>query len=283
MVDDDLPTRLREAAGEHRPDRERMLARVERGMAGPKAAGRPPQPPRPAGWLRVAVVTAAAAGALGVGALTLVATHGTPNQTVAASPEPARPSAEPAPGHSSPHAPVEQSPSRSPGEAPDTAGTSRTADPPGTPTAPAAPDGPPAGSGAPSPTPESGFLRSGGVVDPHSNAYWAQSNITLRTERPLTSLTVELRVVATGGVEDAGSWRSLPEQDFTVSVGVRDGALVYRWTLRDGATVPAGEHVFAGQYNHDEGGRNAEDDRYTARAVSSGKTAEVTGGFAPGG
>ncbi|MFJ7999382.1 hypothetical protein ACIQ7D_19880 [Streptomyces sp. NPDC096310] len=282
MVDDDLPTRLREAAGEHRPDRERMLARVERGMAGPRAVGRPAQPLRPAGWPRVAVVTAAAAGALGVGALALVSTQGTPNQTVAASPEPARPSAEPAPGLSSPHAPVERSPSRSP-EGHATAGTSRPAGPPETRTSPAAPDNPPAGSAAPSPTPESGFLRSEGVVDPHSNAYWAQSNITLRTERPLTSLTVELRVVATGGIEDAGSWRSLPEQDFTLSVRVRDGALVYRWTLRDGATVPAGEHVFAGQYNHDEGGRNAEDDRYTARAVSSGETAEVTGDFAPGG
>ncbi|MFE3829791.1 hypothetical protein [Streptomyces sp. NPDC059092] len=282
MVDDDLPARLREAAGEHRPDREHMLARVERGMAGPRTAGRAPQPLRPAGWLRVAVVTAAAAGALGVGALALVSTQGAANQTVAASPEPARPSAESAPGVPPPHAPVEQSPSRSP-EDHATAGTSRPAAPPDTRTPPAVPDRPPAGSAGPSPTPRSGFLRSGGVVDPHSNAYWAQSNITLRTGQPLTSLTVELRVAATGGIEDAGSWRSLPEQDFTVSVRVRDGALVYRWTLRDGATVPAGEHVFAGQYNHDEGGRNAEDDRYTARAVSSGVTAEVTGGFAPGG
>ncbi|MFJ2559450.1 MULTISPECIES: hypothetical protein [unclassified Streptomyces] len=280
MVDDDLPTRLREAAGEHRPDRERMLARVERGMADPRSAGRAPQPLRPAGWLRVAVVTAAAAGALGVGALALVSTQGASNQTVAASPEPARPSLEP--GASPPHAPVEQSPSRSPGDHA-TAGTSRPAAPPDAHTSPAVPDDPPAGSAAPSLTPESGFLRSDGVVDPHSNAYWAQSNITLRTERPLTSLTVELRIAATGGIGDAGSWRSLPEEDFTVSVRPRDGALVYRWTLRGGATVPAGEHVFAGQYNHDEGGRNAEDDRYTVRATSSGDTAEVTGDFAPGG
>ncbi|MEV7869387.1 hypothetical protein AB0P17_25600 [Streptomyces sp. NPDC088124] len=250
MVDDDLPARLREAAGEHRPDRERMLARVERGMAGPRPAGHLPRPRRPAGWPRVAVVTAAAAGALGVGALALVTTQDSPHQTVVASPDPAGPPAAPAPGVSSPRAPVERSPSRSP-EDPATAG--------------------------------SGYLRSDGVVDPNSNAYWAQSNITLRTEQPLTALTVELRIAETGGIEDAGSWRSLPERDFTVSVRVRDGALVYRWTLRDGATVPAGEHVFAGQYNHAEGGRDAEDDRYTARATASGGPAEVTGGFAPGG
>ncbi|GAA5014876.1 hypothetical protein GCM10025734_62810 [Kitasatospora paranensis] len=32
---DDLRSRLRDAADGHRPDRERMLARVERGMARP--------------------------------------------------------------------------------------------------------------------------------------------------------------------------------------------------------------------------------------------------------
>ncbi|NEC69243.1 hypothetical protein G3I41_32375, partial [Streptomyces sp. SID9727] len=46
--------------------------------------------------------------------------------------------------------------------------------------------------------PEDGPLWTGGVVDPHSNAYWAQSNVTLRTTEPLSALTVELRVALTG-------------------------------------------------------------------------------------
>lgn len=114
------------------------------------------------------------------------------------------------------------------------------------------------------------------MVDPHSNPYWAQSNVTLRTTEPLSALTVELRVAATGGVNSTGSWRSLPEPDFTVSVNESGGYLVYRWTLRPGRTVPAGTHTFAGQYNHAEGDRDATGDYVTAHAVrASGAEAAV--------
>ncbi|MFJ1915591.1 hypothetical protein ACIOGX_27065 [Streptomyces sp. NPDC088147] len=225
---DELHRRLKEAARAHRPDRERMLARVERGMAAPETrpAGAPAH--RPASWFRVATAAAAAAGVLAAGTFVLVAMDdGTdPAGTVATTPGPAS----------------------------------------------GAPDSPPAGA-------RDGYLRSDGVIDPNSNAYWAQSNITLGTDRPLTSLTLELRVAQTGGVRDTGSWRSLPEEDFTVSVRPETGALVYRWTLKDGVTVPAGEHVFAAQYDHAEGARDAGDDRYTAVATGSGGTAEVRGDF----
>ncbi|MFE2493449.1 hypothetical protein [Streptomyces scopuliridis] len=226
---DDLHGRLKETARVHRPDRERMLARVERGMAAPGT--HPARAPlhRPASWFRVATATAAAVGVLAAGALVLAAVMdgGTdPAVTVATTPGPA-------------------------------SGT---------------PDSPPAGA-------RDGFLRSDGVVDPNSNAYWAQSNLTLGTDRPLTSLTLELRVAQTGGVRNTGSWRSLPEEDFTLSVRPETGALVYRWTLKDGVTVPAGEHVFAAQYDHAEGTRDAGDDRYTALATGSGRTVEVRGDF----
>ncbi|MFE3138244.1 hypothetical protein [Streptomyces scopuliridis] len=226
---DDLHGRLKETARAHRPDRERMLARVERGMAAPGT--HPARAPvhRPASWFRVATATAAAVGVLAAGALVLAAVMdgGTdPAVTVATTPGPA--------------------------------------------------------SGTPDSRSEDardGFLRSDGVVDPNSNAYWAQSNLTLGTDRPLTSLTLELRVAQTGGVRNTGSWRSLPEEDFTLSVRPETGALVYRWTLKDGVTVPAGEHVFAAQYDHAEGARDAGHDRYTALATGSGRTAEVRGDF----
>ncbi|MGW2509987.1 hypothetical protein ACWC0A_11275 [Streptomyces scopuliridis] len=226
---DDLHGRLKETAQAHRPDRERILARVERGMAAPGT--HPARAPvhRPASWFRVATATAAAVGVLAAGALVLAAVMdgGTdPAVTVATTPGPA-------------------------------SGT---------------PDSRPADA-------RDGFLRSDGVVDPNSNAYWAQSNLTLGTDRPLTSLTLELRVAQTGGVRNTGSWRSLPEEDFTLSVRPETGALVYRWTLKDGVTVPAGEHVFAAQYDHAEGARDAGDDRYTALATGSGRTAEVRGDF----
>ncbi|MEE1757384.1 hypothetical protein [Streptomyces sp. SP18CS02] len=125
-----------------------------------------------------------------------------------------------------------------------------------------------------------GYLSGEGVIDPHSNRFWAQSNLTLGTAEPLSALTVEVRVALTGGVADTGNWRSLPVEDFTVSVRERGGALVYTWVLKPDRTAPAGRHVFAGQYNHAEGGRDARADRYTITATSAdGRKATVRGGF----
>ncbi|MGC4948205.1 hypothetical protein ACLQ2N_18665 [Streptomyces sp. DT224] len=236
MKDEELSGRLREAAEAHRPDRARMLARIERGMAGgdpvPRSV-RPPRAVRP--WLRVAGTTAAVCGVLAAGAFA-VTSAGDGDRArggqVASAPSPAAKS-------------------------------------------PAARDGL---------RPEDGPLWTGGVVDPHSNAYWAQSNVTLRTTEPLSALTVELRVALTGGVNSTGSWRSLPEPDFTVSVNESGGFLVYRWTLRAGRTVPAGTHTFAGQYNHAEGDRDATGDYVIAHAVrAAGGKASVGDHFGQGG
>ncbi|MGZ2361235.1 hypothetical protein LRE75_31945 [Streptomyces sp. 372A] len=228
MKDEELSGRLREAAGAHRPDRARMLARIERGMAGGAQAPRSVRPPRAVRpWLRVAGATAAVCGVLAAGAFA-VTSAGDDDRArggqVASAPSPAA-------------------------------------------STPAARD---------ELRPEDGPLWTGGVVDPHSNAYWAQSNVTLRTTEPLSALTVELRVALTGGVNSTGFWRSLPEPDFTVSVNESGGYLVYRWTLRAGRTVPAGTHTFAGQYNHAEGDRDATGDYVTAHAVrASGAKASV--------
>ncbi|WP_121713009.1 hypothetical protein [Streptomyces sp. E5N91] len=217
--DERLRARLREAAGAREPDRARILARVEHGMAaGDRGPSRSPLP----GWVRVAGATAAVAGVLVAGGYAVApAVRGdAPAQRPAA-----------------------------------TAPASR----------------------------EPGPLWSGGAVDPHSNEFWAQSNITLGTGAPLTALTVELRVAQTGSVTSTGAWRSLPEDDFAFTVGERAGFLVYRWTLKEGRTVPAGEWVFAGQYNHERGGRDAGGDRYSATATAASGRLTVRGGFTPGG
>ncbi|MCT2593200.1 hypothetical protein LHJ74_25390 [Streptomyces sp. N2-109] len=240
MTDDELRGRLRGAARAHRPDRERMLARVERGMA---ESENPPLPPRPAAkpvtsWLRVVSATAAVAGVCAVGGYAVAS---------AARDEEPRP----------------QSVAR--GSAPE------------------------ATAEAPSVTPGSqsvpvgDLLWADGSVDPGSTVHWAQSNITVKVKKPLTALTVELRVAQNGKVADTGNWRSLPAEDFDVSAGEASGVLVYRWTLKDGLTVPPGEYVFAGQYNHAEGQRDAGDDSYAveaAPAVTPGERAEWRGDFA---
>ncbi|MGW6688072.1 hypothetical protein [Streptomyces sp. NPDC054961] len=127
---------------------------------------------------------------------------------------------------------------------------------------------------------ESGPLWSDGSVDPHSNTYWAQSNITLQSGEPLAALTLEVRIAQTGGVATTGTWQTLPGDDFEVSVRQNGEATVYRWTLKAGRTLPAGRHVFAGQYNHAQGGRDAGKDTYEATATTAaGGRHEVGGAF----
>ncbi|MBA2948383.1 hypothetical protein [Streptomyces himalayensis] len=271
-MDDELRTRLREAAGAHQPDRARMLARVERGMAAPDVSGTHRLAPRPVlAWARIVGATAAVAGVMAVGgyAVASVVRDDTSEQRVAVSPTPEpSPSVTTSQASPSPETP-KPSPSRSAKASPKPSPTQGQHEPSRTPQAP-----PPART-------EDGPLWSDGSIDPGSGEYWAQSDVTVKTSKVLTSLTVELRVAKTAGVSSTGGWRSLPEQDFVYTVEERDGFLVYRWTLKDGATVPVGEYVFAGQYNHERGDRDAGDDWYAATAEAGGERFEVRGDFAP--
>lgn len=263
----EVRARLRDAAEEHQPDRERILARVERGMAEHGRPDRRATRPPVYGWLRVAGATAAVACVLGFGGYAVasavkeeptaqksVATTDTPTPSPDATSRPPAPSAHPTPRATPTH-----------GTDRPTGAPSRT--PEASPQVPA--------SGA-----EDGPLRSDGSVGSNSNEFWAQSDVTLKTSAPLTALTVELRIAQTGGVTSTGGWRSLPEDDYTFTVAEKDGFLVYTWVLKDGATVPAGEWVFAGQYNRGRGDRNVKGDSYTATAVTKSNTLSVKGGFA---
>jgi hypothetical protein len=276
-MSDELRRRLRTAADAHRPDRDRMLARIERGMADPPAVDAPGKGRGPAvGWVRIAGVTAGVAGALAVGGFAVGAAlrrDDEPRQTVAVSPSPTTASPD-ATAH-------EREPTASPTGSPSASAPQRHA----TSSAPAKPSGgtddakPPAVPGPE--TTSDGPLWSDGSVDPGSGEYWAQSDVTFKTGDRLAALTVELRVAQNGGVEDTGNWRSLPAEDFTVSVAEHDGFLVYRWTLKPGRTVPTGEFVFAGQYDHAAGGRDASKDTYTVSArTDGGERAAVGGDFA---
>ncbi|MGW0839818.1 hypothetical protein ACWD26_06610 [Streptomyces sp. NPDC002787] len=273
-VHEELRARLRESAEAHEPDRARILARIERGMATPeKRRSREATRPPLWGWVRVVTATAGVAGVLAVGGYAVAsAVKGeeappADRGTVVVSPTPAD---SPAATSRAPVHPDDPSPStggeqrKKPGSTPSKSPSTKDTTAPELPTSGNEEDGP---------------LWSDGSVDPHSNDFWAQSNLTLKTSGQLTELTVQLRIAQTGGVSSAGAWRSLPEQDFDLTVEEDDGFLVYTWTLKDGRTVPKGEFVFAGQYNHERGGRDAGDDRYAMTATAGGEDLAVAGDF----
>ncbi|MEU4894349.1 hypothetical protein AB0B12_26965 [Streptomyces sp. NPDC044780] len=278
----DVVAELRAAAGSHEPDRSRMLARVTAGMAAadrgrdPRTSPRRTRRPRwthwtrrtprtrqthRTQWTRVLGPVAGLAAAVAAAGIAVVATDSAePPQTVRTSGEPSAPAAGAA-GH-----PGDEPDGGSPG-----AGGSQGDAERHTPSAYPTAAGP---NHLAEPT-----VRSKGAVNGHSNPYWAQSDITLSIGKPLTSLTVELRIADTGQVRTTGSWSTLPAGDVTTSAHVEDGVLVYRWTLRKGATVPAGRQVFAGQYNHAQGDRDTGRDAYSASGNGASGPFAVRGDF----
>ncbi|MBM9505642.1 hypothetical protein [Actinacidiphila acididurans] len=293
----ELPERLRAAADAHRPDRERMLARVERGMAEPDAPsggrrpGRGDRPPAP--WAKVAAVTAAVAGAIGVGALAVTTTGGTATPersavtaTGAPSPRPTTPTAAAsgAPGRATahahagtatsasghpdtvrPHSPAAHHSPAPPadGRAPVGGGPSAT---PGT----TAPQAPPAGS--------AGALTATGTVNGQSYD-WAENDVTVTVTEPLTRLTVELRVALTPGVSSAGQFCSGSAQSQTTAAqATENGYLVYRWALNPGQTLQPGTYTFAGQYHHAGGRRSTARDDYAVAGTGPNGAAGVADG-----
>ncbi|MCX4861349.1 hypothetical protein OG426_13990 [Streptomyces canus] len=262
-----LRARLQDAAEAHEPNREQILARIERGMSEQIRPDHRATRPPAYGWVRVVSATAAVACVLGLGgyavasavkdetpAQTSVAATGTPTPSPDATSRPPAPPADPTPR---------------------TTPTQEAGKPSGAPSRT-----PSASTGVQASGVEDGPLWSDGSVDPHSNEFWAQSDVTFKTSEQLTALTVELRIEQTGGVTNTGAWRSPPEDDFTLTVAEKDGFLVYTWVLKDGRTVPKGEWVFAGQYNHERGGRDARGDGYTATATAKSGDLAVKGGFA---
>ncbi|MQS16550.1 hypothetical protein F7Q99_31260 [Streptomyces kaniharaensis] len=264
-MNEDIARGLREAADAHQPDRARILARVERGAAGPPVRHRTPSFAR--SWPRAALASLATAGILATGGLAVAGIVRMPAPSDTVAPTPATPTATPSPT-------VTPSPAVTPSLTPSTAPSTVAPAPVPTPASPRP-------TSSASSRPANGSLWSEGSVDSHSTVYWSQHNLVLKTTQPLTSLTVELRITQTGEVHDTGNWRTLPSEDFTVTVQESGGVLVYRWVLKPGHTVPVGQHEFAGQFNHATGVRSAANDSYRVDAQSAGGPASVWGGFGP--
>jgi hypothetical protein len=255
---DDVRRHLRETAEAHQPDRDAILGRIRQGMAHSTDAGRARsyRRRRRASWLKVSLAALAGVGVLSLGGLAVAAgvQHLAPQRTptaVVVSPTGGAPDATP-----KPRAPA----TRPGGQIPSGTGAST----PRHSATPAA-DGP---------------IAARGDVDTHSTIYWEQNVLTVDVAQPLTALTVELRIAQTSGLQSTGTWQTAPADDFTVSVVPTDGFVVYRWTLKPGRTIPAAQQVFAAQFNHNTGKRDAGNDTFLVQAVAAGRPAAVRGGFA---
>jgi cytoskeletal protein RodZ len=254
---DDLRRRLRETAEAHQPNREEMLVRIQRGMGRSDGSDRARSFRRrkQGSWLKVSLATLAVVGVSGLGGLAVAAgmrqRAPQPMTPAVVAPTGETASATPSPRASTAKPPATASPT--PSRRPTT--TAKTAD---------------------------GPIVARGTINPRSNIYWAENDLTIDVAQPLTTLTVEIRIAQTGGVQHTGEWRTEPADDFTVTVAPADGFLVYRWTLKPGRTVPALREVFAAQYNHSTGKRDASKDTFRLETTVAGHTFVVGGSFPAG-
>ncbi len=167
--DDELIARLHEAAEGHEPDRSRILARLERGMAAQSRPDHRATRPPVFGWVRVVGATAAVASVLAIGGYAVasaVKSDSPAEQTVSVSPTP------------------------TPAPTPSPDATSRT------PVKPAAPK-PSSGSGATHSTPRQ--------APPHR----PRDRVTLRTSRAADRLRHPGRPAVVGWFDRPGQQRLL--------------------------------------------------------------------------
>lgn len=269
-----LRATLHAAASRHQPDRAAMLARIDAGRQ--PEAGRRHRAPKPRSRFRpgasVAAVTCGVA-VIAVGAWAIskqnaaspISDVNPARPTAAASSATVRPTPRPTPSVSPRETPLgTQSPDRLLSSASSLPSVS------------SLPSASPVPSGVHT---QESFLWSDGSVDPNSTDNWAQSNVTLKNHLTVTALTARLRIALTPGVANAGSWSTVPSDALTVTVTRQQDALVYEWVLKPGRTLAPGTYIFAGQYRHVAGGRDAGRDTYQATATARNIPVLVYGNF----
>jgi hypothetical protein len=263
----DLRAALREEADRHRPDRQAMLDRIAQGRAA--YARRPVD--------RAFALLRPAAAALAVAVVLVLAVAGVRL------------------GNRGPE--VDDTPVAAPSIAPATSAPATTSTPkpsrpaPTTPTTPSRPPrtstGTPSSTAATTPssaapdTDRDGYLSSSGQVDPNTSDGWSQGSVLLESTRKLTALDVTLEIALTPGVVETGRWTTVSNDLLTITSSRTDKMLVFRFTLRHGATLAAGKYTFAVQFNHAAGKRSLAGDSYRAKVTGAGKDAKVSGDFMP--
>ncbi|GAA0488298.1 hypothetical protein Ade02nite_81440 [Paractinoplanes deccanensis] len=263
MTDDDfLRAELRHELTSHQPDRTAMLNRI----AANRAAGPSPRGRR----LRLAGAAAAVATVLGLGGVAqwaLADEHG-PNPP-AAPPVPVPTTtlvpSSPAPSSPAPSRPVRTS---------------------------TAPSSAPAASSAPPPSPTAEVRGHPGDTQVEKGTLWSdgsvaadgRSQVTLKAGTDLTSLDLVMRVSPAAGLTSAGV-TSPDGERISASVSRSGDALLYRFTLAPGATLPAGTYVFTARYGGAIEGRDAGEDTYEAFADTTvddeNKRLHVYGNYFP--
>ncbi|WP_112140593.1 hypothetical protein [Glycomyces dulcitolivorans] len=260
-MNDELPDRLRVTAEEFEPDQGRMWTRISDGMREPRGAAAPAERRRLVPHL--ALATGAAVVLIGAVVLFGQGLGLGPS----ADPDPAPPAAGPGSQTEEPSGRDETTGAESTDGGPDETGSG-----PDETSGETGGDGP----GAPD------WLHATGGINANNTEYWTQSELAFTSDRDLTGLEVELRLDEGDGLTFVDSWTTDDNLFTEAVVTSEDGYTVMRWTLKDGAVVPAGaEYTLAGQFDPNGGPRSGDGDSFTVTATGEdGETGTLEGAFA---
>ncbi|HEY0002289.1 MAG TPA: hypothetical protein VGB74_17700 [Actinoplanes sp.] len=279
----DLRDALRAEAGRHHPDSAAIWDRIDQGRIGARSHRMVRFadlfPRLGDGMLRPAATAAAVAAVLiaGVTGTRLANRSPEPGRQAAGQQLPATPSPG---GSTTPSAPRPIGGPPAATQRPTAPTPSRSASPtPSESSAHSARPSPAAPGGNDSDVPiRDDYLSATAVRNSHSISSWTQDDLTLGTTETITALDVTIKVAVTPGVADTGHWTSIPVQMVTTSMTMQGEALVYRFTLKPGATLAPGNYTFAAQFNHSTDARPATVDTYTAK-TTAGRGADIAGHF----
>jgi hypothetical protein len=266
--EDFLRAELRDAIDSRQPDRTAMLNRIAANRADHH------RPRRQA--LRLAGSALAVTGVLGLGGVAQWALAGDtplrpepaappPAATATAAPAPSAPASLPPSAATTPSSrpPVSRAPSSGPPSA------STAAAPPTPPAAPASPV-----RGHPGDT----QVVKGSMSSTSSIVEAGHSQVVITAGADLTEFDLMIRVPLTPGLTPGAGTSDVP--GVSVSVEKRADALIYRYLLGAGRTIPAGTYVFDARYGGGE--RNAAEDTYESYATSvERKRIHLYGNFLP--
>jgi hypothetical protein len=277
VSDDFLRDEMRQALESRRPDRTAMLNRIAANRAAESSAtengatpnratpnraapGLAAQPRPRARVARLAGSALAVLTVLGLGGVASWAMADSHDPTPAAAPPPVTASATPA-------APSPSVVATEPAPPPSREVTTR-------PRTQAPTPSPSLVRGHPGDTQvEKGTLWSDGSIEDDGD-----SVVTLKPAADLTELDLTIRVTQTPGLTSLGVESSV--DTVTATVTKQPDALLYRFTLKPGATLTAGEYKLTAKWSGKD--RNAKDDTYEAYATSvERKRIHVYGNFIP--
>ncbi|MFG1605650.1 hypothetical protein [Actinoplanes sp. NPDC049265] len=121
------------------------------------------------------------------------------------------------------------------------------------------------------------LVQVSGTVDKASVANWTQNTVTVKADEP-TWVQVTVRVERTRDASRAGWFTTVPNSDLTFTAKDTPDALLYTYTLKEGARLRPGTYVFAAQFSHGTG-RDPDGDTFTVDARSGGADATSRGDF----